>query len=397
MWMNEKAVFNKKPNFEKLTEYGFILQDGFYIFSADIMGDMFRLNIYVTANGVTKLEVMDNATNDEYTLVKTAGAVGSFVGSVRAECENILNNIVSKCYESDIFKSEYSKLVIQYIRNKYGSEPEYLWEKFPNNAVFREKTTGKWYAALLTVKNRKIGIDEDGTIEIIDLKANPDSIAALVDGKTYLAGYHMNKKHWYTICLDSSVPIEEIYSRIDNSYRTLKFKPKKYFIKTDRCGFSHWDKCDLPLAYSLWGEPEVTRYICANGVFSAEDVKNRLHTEIGNLEKHSVQYFPFYSLENGELIGCCGFRPYKDNKGIYELGFHLRKEYWRKGYALEAAMAMINYAFDTLGAIELKAGHNPNNTASSKVLSRLGFQYECDEFYEPTGLNHPLYSLKPEK
>ncbi len=225
MWTNEKAVFNKKPNFEKLTEYGFILQDDFYIFSADIMGDMFRLNIYITVSGVTKLEVIDKATNDEYTLVKTPSAVGSFVGSVRAECEDILNDIVSKCYEPDIFKSEYSKLVIQHIRDIYGSEAEYLWEKFPNNAIFREETTQKWYAALLTVEKRKIGIDEDGTIEIIDLKETPDNITALVDGKNYLAGYHMNKKHWYTICLDGSVPIEEIYERIDISFGTLK-KPK---------------------------------------------------------------------------------------------------------------------------------------------------------------------------
>ncbi len=222
MWTNEKAVFNKKPNFEKLTEYGFILQDDFYIFSADIMGDMFRLNIYITVSGVTKLEIIDKATNDEYTLVKTLSAVGSFVGSVRAECEDILNDIVSKCYEPDIFKSEYAKLVIQHIRDTYGSEAEYLWEKFPNNAIFREETTQKWYAALLTVEKRKIGIDEDGTIEIIDLKETPDNITALVDGKNYLAGYHMNKKHWYTICLDGSVPIEEIYERIDISFGTLK-------------------------------------------------------------------------------------------------------------------------------------------------------------------------------
>ncbi len=225
MWTNEKAVFNKKTNFEKLTEYGFILQDDFYTFSADIMGDMFRLNIYVSTSGVTELEVIDKATNDEYTLVKTPSAVGSFVGSVRAECEDILNDIVSKCYEPDIFKSEYAKLVIQHIRDKYGSVAEYLWEKFPNNAIFREETTEKWYAALLTVEKRKIGIDEDGIIEIIDLKDTPDNIAALVDGKNYLAGYHMNKKHWYTICLDGSVPIEEIYERIDVSFGTLK-KPK---------------------------------------------------------------------------------------------------------------------------------------------------------------------------
>ncbi len=225
MWINEKTVFNKKPTFKKLTEYGFAKQDDLYLFSADIMSDMFRLNIYVTVSGVTSLEVIDKATNDEYTLVKTPGAVGSFVGSVRAECEDILNDIVSRCYEPDIFKSEYAKLVIQYIRDKYGAEAEYLWEKFPSNAIFREEITQKWYAALLTVEKRKIGIDEDGTIEIIDLKETPDNIAALVDGKNYLAGYHMNKKHWCTICLDGSVPIEEIYERIDISFGTLK-KPK---------------------------------------------------------------------------------------------------------------------------------------------------------------------------
>ncbi len=222
MWTNEKAVFNKKPNFKKLTEYGFAKQDDLYLFSTDIMGDMFRLNIYVTASGVTSLEVIDKASNDEYTLIKTTGAVGSFVGSVRTECEDILNDIVIKCFEPDIFKSEYAKLVIQYIKDKYGADAEYLWDKFPNNAVFREATTQKWFAALLTVEKQKIGIDDDGTIEIIDLKETPENISTLVDGKTYLAGYHMNKKHWYTICLDGSVPIEEIYERIDVSFSTLK-------------------------------------------------------------------------------------------------------------------------------------------------------------------------------
>ncbi len=168
----------------------------------------------------------------------------------------------------------------------------------------------------------------------------------------------------------------------------------KYFIKTERCGFSHWTKKDLHLANLLWGEADVTRFICASGVFTAEEIESRLNTEICNFEKYGVQYFPLYSLENGELIGCCGLRPYKNEKNVYEMGFHLRKKYWHKGYAVEVGKAMIDYAFGELGAEELKAGHNPCNTASGRVLSKLGFIYECDEFYEPTGLNHPLYFMK---
>ncbi len=224
MHINEKMFFNKKPNFEKLLGYGFTNTDEGYIFSVDVMSGAFCLNICITASGVTKYEIIDKATDEEYTLVNNENAVGVFIGAVRAECENILNDIVTKCYEPNIFKSDYAKLIIQYMRDKYGAEAEYLWEKFPNNAIFRDEKTQKWYAALLTVEKRKIGIDEGGTTEIIDLKETPDNITALVDGKTYLAGYHMNKKHWYTITLAGSVPIEEIYDRIDISFSTLRRK-----------------------------------------------------------------------------------------------------------------------------------------------------------------------------
>lgn len=169
---------------------------------------------------------------------------------------------------------------------------------------------------------------------------------------------------------------------------------RDYFIKTERIGFSHWKENDSSLAVLLWGEPEVTHYICASGVFSAEEIANRLCTEIGNYEKYHVQYFPIFDLTNGELIGCCGLRPYKCEKNVYEIGFHLRKKYWKQGYGFEAASAMIEYAFDVLQAKELKAGHNPNNIASKKLLTKLGFQYEADEYYKPTGLYHPSYSLK---
>ncbi len=182
--------------------------------------------------------------------------------------------------------------------------------------------------------------------------------------------------------------------KIDGSCNIVALKPKEYFLTTDRCGFAHWTEDDLPSAYLLWGDADVTKYITASGVFTAQEINTRLQTEISNFEKYGVQYFPFYSLESGDFIGCCGLRPYKDIKNVYELGFHLRQKYWHKGYAVHAATAMIDFAFNTLGAAEIKAGHNPNNIASSKVLTKLGFKYECDEFYKPTGLNHPLYSLK---
>ncbi len=57
---------------------------------------------------------------------------------------------------------------------------------------------------------------------------------------------------------------------------------------------------------------------------------------------------------------------------------------------------MVGYAFGTLGASALFAGHNPANEASRRLLIKLGFPYTHDEFYAPTGMDHPSYLLTAE-
>lgn len=167
-----------------------------------------------------------------------------------------------------------------------------------------------------------------------------------------------------------------------------------YFLTTDRLGFDHWSAGDLPLANALWGDPKVTALI--GGPFTEDDVEARLAREIDLLRTYSVQYWPIFLLENDEHVGCAGLRPYRMEEKVYELGFHLRWEYWGRGLAVEAARAVIGFAFDTIGAKALFAGHHPQNSASQRVLAKLGFQLTHEEFYPPTGLQHPSYLLRCE-
>jgi RimJ/RimL family protein N-acetyltransferase len=81
------------------------------------------------------------------------------------------------------------------------------------------------------------------------------------------------------------------------------------------------------------------------------------------------------------------------DKRIYELGFQLRCECWRKGYGHEAAAAAIAYGFNVVGAHGLYAGRHPSNEASKHVLQGLGFRYTHDEFYPPTQQIEPCYLL----
>jgi RimJ/RimL family protein N-acetyltransferase len=147
----------------------------------------------------------------------------------------------------------------------------------------------------------------------------------------------------------------------------------------------------------LWGDPQVTRLIDVRTPLTAEQVRERLDTEIANERFHRVQYWPIFSLEDESHVGCCGLRPRDPRKGVYELGFHIRPALWRRGYAFEAAQAVVGYAFDALGANELVAGHNPENAASRRVLEKLGFEFVREEYYAPTGLNHPSYVLRDER
>jgi ribosomal-protein-alanine N-acetyltransferase len=165
----------------------------------------------------------------------------------------------------------------------------------------------------------------------------------------------------------------------------------QYCLRTERLGFRQWSEADLRLAIGLWGDKEVTKLI--GGPFSQVQVEERLAQEISNQNANGIQYWPIFLLSNDEHLGCCGLRPYRLDRRVYEIGVHIRSSHWGQGYALEAARAVMEYAFDRLGASGLFAGHHPMNEASHRLLEKLGFQYTQDEFYPPTGLHHPSYII----
>ena len=172
---------------------------------------------------------------------------------------------------------------------------------------------------------------------------------------------------------------------------------RDYFMFTERLGFRLWREEDFELALGLWGDLSVTRLIDARGQLADEQVRRKLQQELSIAAEYGIQYWPIFLLSTGEHIGCCGLRPYDLEQEIYEIGFHIRSQQWGRGFASEAARRVIEFAFDDLDAKALFAGHNPQNSASRKLLEKLGFHYTHDEYYAPTGLNHPSYLLTKEE
>ena len=111
--------------------------------------------------------------------------------------------------------------VIYYIMDNYGHAPEYLWTKFPSYCIFRCPANKKWYAVIMKVSKKQLLLKEDEQIDILVVKANSNEINNLLTKQGFLPAYHMNKKSWITILLDSSVAKEELYKHIDESYKIV--------------------------------------------------------------------------------------------------------------------------------------------------------------------------------
>lgn len=208
---------------EKLRAYGFRETDGAYLYEQPLLSGAFTLRVRVRADGADAC-LIDAATDEPYTLFLVEDAQGSFIGEVRAAYCDALSAVAETCFAKTVFQSGYSQSVIEYARNTYGDELEFLWEKSPKNAILRRKDNRKWYAALLTISRSKLGAFPDEEIEVLDLRAAPEAIPDMVDGKRVFTGYHMNKKHWITLPLDGTLPAEEICAMLDTSYALAKGK-----------------------------------------------------------------------------------------------------------------------------------------------------------------------------
>lgn len=216
--MADINFYKKKIRYERLVPFGFAEAENGYEYKALIADNQFRMTVKIYNDGKAQSNVYDLSNGEEFVLHLIPSAAGLFVNTVREDYEQVISAIEKSCTEPDVFKCEQTKELIEYVRNTYGDELEYLWQKFPDNAVWRKKDNEKWYAAILTVSRRKLGLDSDEIVEIIDLRADKTKMEGIVDNEKYFPGWHMNKKSWYTIILDGSVPTSEIIRRINESY-----------------------------------------------------------------------------------------------------------------------------------------------------------------------------------
>ncbi len=223
-------IKNASLNEKKLIDFGFVKTERQHIaasFKKDfVLNDSgFFATVSVFADGNADYTVFDCETGEEYVLVKeSTGAQGSYVGYIRGLCEELVDKVVLHCYDKSRFRSRLLLTASAYAKKKYDSTLEYLWEKTPENAILRREDNKKWYAAFLTVKGTKIGLNNENLVEILNLHADKETIKRIVDNKNFFPGWHMNKNSWITVTEYSQMSDEYLFELIDNSFALGKGK-----------------------------------------------------------------------------------------------------------------------------------------------------------------------------
>ncbi len=111
--------------------------------------------------------------------------------------------------------------IIQHVQDVYGVEAEYLWADTPDAAVFRHPGSKKWFGIIMNVLSNRLGLDGEGTVDIINVKCGPVMTGSLLTETGFLPAYHMNKTNWVTILLNDTVPDEQITPLLELSYDSV--------------------------------------------------------------------------------------------------------------------------------------------------------------------------------
>jgi RimJ/RimL family protein N-acetyltransferase len=161
----------------------------------------------------------------------------------------------------------------------------------------------------------------------------------------------------------------------------------KVVIETERFYLRELTPDDAPMFYALNLDPEVTRFTGDTAFHSIAEAMEFLEN-YSDYEKHGFGRWVIVSKESNKSWGWCGLK--KRDSGEIDMGYRIFQEKWGKGCATECGKACLEYAFETLKLDKIIAEAVVENTASFKVMERLGFEFE--KMGEDHGYKTKIYS-----
>lgn len=175
----------------------------------------------------------------------------------------------------------------------------------------------------------------------------------------------------------------------------------KIFIETERLILREIVAEDLDRMFLLDSNPEVMKYIGLKPVTKLEESVETINKIRKQYEENGIARWAVIEKASKLMIGWSGLKflrePINGFQDVYEIGYRFLPESWGKGYATEAAKAVLEYGFTTLNVETIYACADIENTDSNKILhQKLGFEEKGTFIDELDGATCFWYELKKE-
>jgi ribosomal-protein-alanine N-acetyltransferase len=167
-------------------------------------------------------------------------------------------------------------------------------------------------------------------------------------------------------------------------------RPETTVLETERLFLREFDPSDLEDLFEILGDGETMRFYPQPK--SREGTAAWIEWCRGSYREHGFGLWGSVLKETGKLVGDCGLTLQAvDDERFVEVGYHLNKGFWHRGLATEAAVAVRDHAFETVGVDRLIALIRPENEPSRGVAERLGMTVW--RHTERAGLAHLVYAM----
>ena len=110
----------------------------------------------------------------------------------------------------------------EFIQREFNVKADYPFEHDTETGVFRHTSNKKWFAIAMHIQRKRIGLSEDGYIDIFNVKCGKEIIDSMLQESGIFPAYHMNKSNWLSIALDGSANDEIISFLLNVSFELTK-------------------------------------------------------------------------------------------------------------------------------------------------------------------------------
>lgn len=166
-------------------------------------------------------------------------------------------------------------------------------------------------------------------------------------------------------------------------------------METQRLFFRPLEMSDTDDFFLMNNNPNVNAFL-RHPIKTRDEAAQYLQKIISEYQRNGIARFAAFLKETNQFVGFSGLK-YRDteengHKGFYDLGYRFSEQYWGKGLATEAGLAWIDYGFNTMNLDIIHACAVAGNSASNRVLTKIGFEFK--NTYSVNNTLHNWYTIK---